>query len=133
MLTLRGSSRFRAGSTQSEIFKTDRGSAIVETALMLPVLISFASVLLTAIAVGSTAIHLGDTAHDLARALARGVPEAEVMTTAAQVAPSAKVEVKANGGFVEVTVTQEIDIPVPLLDRFSFTIDRSAAVPQEST
>lgn len=100
---------------------------------MLPVLLSVASLLLTSIAVGSTAIHLGDTAHDLARALARGVPENQVLATAEQLAPNAHVAVTADSGLVEVTVTQEIDIPVPLLDRFSFTIDRSATVPQELT
>ncbi len=98
---------------------------------MVPVLLSIASVLLTAIAVGSTAIHLGDTAHDLARALARGVPEVEVLSTAHQVAPDADVHVTADSGLVEVVVSQDIDVPVPLLDRFSFSIERSAAVPSE--
>jgi len=99
---------------------------------MLPVLLSVASLLLTAIAVGGTAIRLGDTAHDLARALARGVSKTEVLETAGQVAPGAQVDVSAFDGLVEVSVAQEIDIPVPLLDRFNFTIERSATVPQES-
>lgn len=99
---------------------------------MLPVLLSVTSLLLTAIAVGSTAIRLGDTAHDLARALARGVSETEVLQTAEQVAPGAQVDVSTHDGLVEVLVAQVIDIPVPLLDRFKFTIERSATVPQES-
>ncbi len=99
---------------------------------MVPVLLSITSVLLTAVAVGSTAIQLGDTAHDLARALARGVPEVEVLATAHQVAPNAELEISADSGLVVVSVSQEIDVPIPLFDRFSFTIERSATAPQES-
>lgn len=99
---------------------------------MVPVLLSVTSVLLTAVAVGSTAIQLGDTAHDLARALARGVPEVEVIATASQMAPNAELEISADSGLVEVSLRQEIDLPIPLFDRFSFTIERSAAAPQES-
>ena len=99
---------------------------------MVPVLLAITSALLTVIAAGSTAIHLGDTAHDLARALARGVPEAQVRETAQRLAPDARVAIFGNGSLVKVTVTQEIDVPVPLLDRFTFTIDRSATAPRES-
>lgn len=99
---------------------------------MVPVLLSIASALLTAIAVGSTTIALGDTAHDLARALARGVPEAQVLATADRVAPNASVQISGESGLVEVSISQEIDVPVPLFDLFSFTIERSATAPQES-
>ena len=99
---------------------------------MVPVLIAITTALLTAIAVGSTAIHLGDAAHDIARALARGVPQAQVLATVHGLAPDARVAIFGNGSLVKVTVTQEIDVPVPLLDRFTFTIDRSATAPRES-
>ena len=100
---------------------------------MVPVLLAITSALLTVIAAGSTAIHLGDTAHDLARALARGVPEAQVRETAQRVAPSAHVQIAGGQALVEVSVTQEIDVPVPLLDRFSITIERSSTAPVESS
>ncbi len=99
---------------------------------MVPVLLAVASVLLTAIAVGSTAVHLGDTAHDVARAIARGVPESDALGSAHLAAPDARLAVSGDAELVEVTVTQDVDLPVPLLDRFSFTIDRTATVARES-
>ena len=96
-------------------------------------LLAVTSALLTVIAAGSTAIHLGDTAHDLARALARGVPESQVLVTAQGMAPQALVQISGDQALVEVLVTQEIDVPVPLLDRFSITIERTATAPREST
>ena len=99
---------------------------------MVPVLLSVTAALLTAIAVGSTAIHLGDTAHDLARALARGVPETEVVDSAQKAAPNAHFALSGDSDLVEVTATQEINVPLPLFDRFSFTIEREATVPRES-
>lgn len=106
--------------------------AIVETALMLPLLLAVTAMLLTALAIGSTAIQLGDAAHDLARALARGVPEYEVLATATAVVPNASFDISGDQGLVHVQARQEIDIPVPLLDRFSFTIERAVTAPRES-
>ena len=98
---------------------------------MLPVLVAFAAMALTAIAITSTALHLGDSAHDLARALARGVPEGDVLTAAAHVTPEAVVDIAEGDETIDVTLSQEIDIPVPILERFSFTIRRSATAPRE--
>lgn len=120
------SGRHHAGPTQ-----LDRGSAVVETALMLPVLLAFTALALTAMAITSTALHLGDSAHDLARALARGVPASQVYAAAAQIAPDAVVDITDDEGSVEVTLRQEVSIPVPLLQRFSISLKRSATAPQE--
>jgi Flp pilus assembly protein TadG len=121
-----GSSRFWADSTQS-----DRGSAVIETALMIPVLLSVTVVFLTAIQLGITAVHLTDTAHDLARALARGASQSQVNEQVSVEAPDARLTLVSTDGSVTVTLSQDIDVPVPILSKFSFTFERSATAPLE--
>jgi len=120
------SSRFLDDST-----KRDRGSAVIETALMIPVLLSVTVVFLTTISLGITAVHLSDTAHDLARALARGASPSQISDQANKEAPDARLILSNTQASVTVTLRQDIDVPIPILSRFSFTFERSVTAPLE--
>ena len=126
MTSLFGSSRLTADSTQH-----DRGSAVIETALMIPVLLGVTMVFLTTIQLGITAVQLTDTAHDLARALARGESQSQINEQANVQAPSAQLTLSNTEASVTVTLSQDINVPVPILSRFSFTFERSATAPFE--
>ena len=126
MTSLFGSSRFLADSTQR-----DRGSAVIETAMMIPVLLAVTVVFLTTIQLGITAVHLTDTAHDLARALARGVTQSQINEQVSAEAPDAQLLLSNTDASVTVTLRQDIDVPIPILSRFSFTFERSATAPIE--
>jgi Flp pilus assembly protein TadG len=121
-----GSSRLGADSTQS-----DRGSAVIETALMIPVLLSVTVIFLTTIQLGVTAVHLTDSAHDLARALARGASQSQIDEQVSAEAPDARLTLVSTDASVTVTLSQDIDVPIPILSRFSFTFERSATAPVE--
>ena len=121
-----GSSRLGADSIQR-----DRGSAVIETALMIPVLLSVTVVFLTTIQLGITAVHLTDTAHDLARALSRGVSQSEITEQANLETPNAQLSLSGTDQNVTVTLSQDIEVPVPILSKFSFTFERSATAPVE--
>lgn len=123
----RGWSRGLLDSTQH-----DRGSAIVETAMMIPVLISLTVLLLTGIQTGMTALHLADTAHDLARGLARGISAEEIQLQANTQAPDAELAMIEGNHMVTVQLSQQVSVPIPLFSHFSFYIDRSATAPLES-
>jgi Flp pilus assembly protein TadG len=126
MMSLFGSSRFSADSIQH-----DRGSTVIETALMIPVLLGVTMVFLTTIQLGITAVQLTDTAHDLARALARGESQSQINEQANVQAPSAQLTLSNTEASVTVTLSQDIDVPIPILSRFSFTFERSATAPLE--
>jgi len=123
-----GSSRLRADSTLAQ-----SGSAVLETALALPALLAVTAVFLTAMQVGITSLHLTDSAHDYARALARGVTAEQTEDQARREVPLADLTLELAPGVVTVTLAQDIDVPIPLLSRFSMTIERSASVASESS
>ena len=126
MKILRGWSRASLDSTQC-----DRGSAVIETALMIPVLLALTILMITGIQVGMTALHLTDTAHDLARGLARGISLDEIQVQAHSQAPNAELTLTQADQSITVGLSQEVSVPVPLLSRLSFHLDRTATAPLE--
>ena len=124
---LRGWSREILDSTQH-----DHGSAVVETAMMIPVLIALTVLLITGVQTGMTSLHLADTAHDLARGLARGISPDEIQRQANSQAPDAELTMTQGDQMVTVNLNQEVSVPIPLFSRFSFTLDRSATAPLET-
>jgi len=123
--------RFGSSRLGADSIKRDRGSAVIETALMIPVLLSVTVVFLTTIQLGITAVHLTDTAHDLARALSRGVSQSEITEQANLETPNAQLSLSGTDQNVTVTLSQDIEVPVPILSKFSFTFERSATAPVE--
>ena len=123
--------RFGSSRLGADSIKRDRGSAVIETALMIPVLLSVTVVFLTTIQLGITAVHLTDTAHDLARALSRGVSQSEITEQANLETPNAQLNLSTTDQNVTVTLSQDIEVPVPILSKFSFTFERSATAPVE--
>ena len=122
----RGWRRSTLASTQH-----DRGSAVVETALMIPVLLAITVLLMAGIQVGMTALHLTDTAHDLARGLARGISIEEIQHQAQVQAPDAQLTFSQADQMVTVSLSQEVSLQVPLFSQLSFTLDREVTAPLE--
>jgi Flp pilus assembly protein TadG len=104
---------------------------VVETALMIPVLLALTVLLLTAIQVGMTALHLTDTAHDLARGLARGISFEEIQHQAQVQAPDAQLTLSQADQAITVSLSQEVSLSVPLFSQLSFTLDREVTAPLE--
>ena len=127
MAMWRGWSRGLLDSTQH-----DRGSAVVETAMMIPVLIALTVLLLTGLQTGMTALHLADTAHDLARGLARGISVEDIQLQAHTQAPDAELTMTQGDQMITVNLSQQVSVPIPLFSRFSFNLDRSSSAPLES-
>jgi hypothetical protein len=93
---------------------------------MIPVLLALTILMITGIQVGMTALHLTDTAHDLARGLARGISLDEIQVQAHSQAPDAELTLTQAEESVTVGLSQEVSVPVPLFSRLSFHLDRSA-------
>jgi len=93
----------------------DRGSATAETAVVLPALVLVT--VLCVWAVMSVAVHVAclDAARAGARGLARGEPEAQVVSVAEARSPGgARVRVShLDGGLVAVEVTARVSLPGP--------------------
>lgn len=126
-----GSSAGGAGRLGSSHPEGDRGSVLLETALAIPFLLAIGVALLWGLSVGSTILALSGTAHEAARAVARGDSPASVAALAAAGAPRAQVEVAEGSDLVSVALSQQVSIPLPLLEGFRMTVHRSATAARE--
>lgn len=111
--------------------RPERGSVIAETAIAIPCLLAIGIALLWALGVATTTLALSDAAGQAARAAARGEPAGVVAGLAAQAAPRAQVAVQMGESLVSVALTQQVSIPLPLLDGLAITIQRSATAARE--
>lgn len=111
--------------------RSDRGSAIAETAIAIPCLLAIGIALLWAVGVAATALALSDAAGQAARAAARGESAAAVAGLAAQAAPRAQVAVQVGESLVSVALSQQVSLPIPLFDGLAVTIQRSATAARE--
>lgn len=109
----------------------DRGSAVVETAIAIPCLIAVGVALLWGLGIGTTMLSLSDAAHQAARAVARGASPDEVAQLAAQAAPQADVRVQQGDALVQVALSQQVSLPIPILDGYEVTVSRSATAARE--
>jgi hypothetical protein len=109
----------------------ERGSALLETALAIPVLAGVTLALLWGLGLGITALALGDTARNAARAIARGEPADQVAGWVSSQAPRAQVHIHDQGDLVTVLLTQEFLVPVPVLDGAGTTVRQSATAAKE--
>ena len=107
-----------------------RGSVLLETAIVIPMLVAVGALLLSGLAVGMTMLALGDTARESARALARGDAIAAVREQAQLMSPSAQITIEELPDRVVVRIQQTVDVPF-LLGR-SITLDREAFAARES-
>lgn len=121
----------RPGSRGCTAPRSDRGSVIAETAIAIPCLIAIGIALLWALGVGTTALALADAAGQAARAAARGESAAVVAGLASQAAPRAQVAVQMGESLVSVALSQQVSVPLPLLDGLAVTVERSATAARE--
>jgi hypothetical protein len=106
------------------------GYVTAETALLLPVLIGIGYALALVVLLAADQIRCGDAAWEAARALARGVPTAQLSDIAARYAPAgAHASVWSKDG----SLTVEVDRDQSVASRFlpSIRISATATVPCE--
>jgi len=108
-----------------------RGSVLLETAIAIPLLIAVALALAWALSLGSTALRLADTARQVAREIARGVPAADAIAAAQDSAPGAVVRVVAEGSTVTVVAERTVTAPVPVLRDLSVPLRQAVSIPAE--
>ena len=109
--------------------KSQRGGVSVELALVLPAVLALATVLATLGAAALSQVRCADAARTAARQAALGVEDAQIRSTAQQLAgPKAQVSVERSNGQVSVWVEQ----PVPLIGRV-LSASAMAVAPCEPT
>ncbi|MGV4890372.1 TadE family type IV pilus minor pilin [Streptomyces viridosporus] len=108
----------------------DRGFVTAESAVVLPVLVVFATALVYGLLVVAAQIRCVDAARTGARAAARQDPPDAVTEVARQAAPSgAEVTVRREAGHVRVVVVAR----PPLLDGLPFDVREEAVAAVEET
>ncbi|WP_436319254.1 TadE family type IV pilus minor pilin [Streptomyces nigra] len=119
----KGRSRRRDG-----VLGSDRGFVTAESAVVLPVLVTFAMALVWGLLVVAAQIQCVDAARTGARAAARQEPEAAVIKVAGDVAPrGAKVTVAREGAVVRVVVVAR----PPVLRGLPFEVREEAVAAAE--
>ena len=112
-------------------WRNDSGSAVLETAIAVPVLVAIAAMMLWAMGLGVTSLALASQARDVARAIARGESNESAISGVAKGRPKARVLVSESGGIVSVSVLEAVSIPLPLFDGLEMTIEQGAAARRE--
>ena len=108
----------------------DQGSAVLETAIGIPVLVSVGAALLWGLGVGLTTLSMADTARDAARALARGEEVSAVLGEASRRAPNAMIDVAHEGDTVVVQVRRTVTMPV--VSALRIDLDQRATAVREA-
>lgn len=108
-----------------------RGSVILESAIVIPVIISVGVGMLGVLSIGATALTVGDVARGAARELARGVPQHSVIETAQRAVPNGDVVIDRGPDLVTVQVSRRLQLPMLSWEPFSITIERSASAAVE--
>jgi Flp pilus assembly protein TadG len=109
---------------------SERGYVTAETALLLPILLGIGYALALVVLLAADQIRCGDAAWEAARALARGVPAAQLSDITARYAPAgAHTSAWSNDG----SLTVEVDRDQSVASRFlpSIRISATATVPCE--
>ena len=125
-------SRSTAAPTRSKDASSvgERGYVTAETAMILPVLVGISYALALVVVLVADQIRCADAAWEAARALARGVPSAQLPALASRYAPSgAHASSWTDGGSLTVTVERDQNIVSHFLP--SVRIAASATVPCE--
>jgi Flp pilus assembly protein TadG len=123
--------RSRSDDRQAGDRHTDAGHVIVEIAFAIPALLMIIIALMWMTTLGLSHSRAADLAQQAARSLARGGDSQVVHDTVQRILPGAHLGVAASDNHVDVTVTQEVSAPVPLLRGFSITVHGKATALRE--
>jgi hypothetical protein len=105
----------------------------VETAVAIPMLLAIAGVALWGLGAGAAAIEVSDAGRTAARDLARGAAQEQVVERINSTIPDSRVEIRATGGEVIVTVHRKFNIPLPLLHDVGLDLSSTYVAPLEWT
>ena len=109
----------------------ERGNTIVELMFAIPALLIVIIALLWLSMLGLSYAKAADLAHQAARSLARGADTSVIDDIVERVLPGASVDAGGDGDAVEVTVTQDVSAPVPILSGLTVTVRASATALRE--
>ena len=102
----------------------DRGSVIIEVAIVIPVLLALTAALVWVASLGSAYVRALDAAQTGARQVARGVPEGQVMTSLARTHGGIGVTFIRLDALVVAQAVRPVSLAGPLLG--GITVDVSA-------
>ena len=106
--------------------RSDRGSVIVEAALVIPVLVAVTALLVWVTSLGATYVRLLDVAQTAARQAARGVVDTESV-------PGVDVELFEVDGLIRAEAREQVSPPLAAFWDWGFTVRAEAhAVPEWS-
>lgn len=94
--------------------RSERGMVTAELAVIAPLGVAFAFLLLWVVSLGVTQVRIVDASREAARMIARGDPVDSAANAARHDAPKgARVSTRTADGFVTVTVTVKSTVPIP--------------------
>lgn len=113
--------------------RAETGTVTAETAVVLPVLVMVVLGLVWAVCLGVAQVRVVDAARETARAVARDEAADEAISLGRRVAPpGSHIEVRDQGGTVDVLVSAEVDGPGGLLSFLpAVNVDASAVAAKE--
>jgi hypothetical protein len=115
----------------SVVLAESRGSVILESAIVIPLIISVGIGMLGVLSIGVAMLSVGDIARGAARELARGVPQHSVIETAQLAVPNGEVVIHRGSDLVTVSVSRRMQLPMLSWEPFGITIERSASAAVE--
>lgn len=130
MNRLRCLTRRVASRTRPARMGGDTGSATLETAMSLPVLLLVAILMIWAMFVGMFNVRFAAAANDLARSLARGEVSDLMVGRVMQSLPAADVSIEQRDGMAHVSVRQFVS-PGGVFENVGFTVEQHASAPIE--
>ena len=113
------------------VLSDEGGYAVIETALVIPVLLAVAGACMWCVSIATTAVAAGGAAGNAARSVARGEAWDDVAEVVRNELPGADVRARNSEGLVTVTVTRRVSAPFPVVRGLGFDVVRSASAPVE--
>lgn len=110
----------------------DRGSAVLETALMLPVIVAVLVVCLWFVSLGMTHVRAGEAARAAARVAARGGADAEVIAEAHRSLAGATVKIEPAGDHIDVVVDDFVGVRLPIFGQIGVNVEAKAVAANEA-
>lgn len=121
----------RSGAPSCGSVHRDRGSVTLEAALVLPVLLLVAVILIWAMGVAFTALAMGDAVRTSARLIARGESADAVMAQLQESLPDSELILEPRDVDILIRAERFVSVPIPVFDQVGFTVTQSATAPLE--
>jgi Flp pilus assembly protein TadG len=105
--------------------------ATLETALMVPILLTVTFTFIAILSVGMQILSLSDATRTVARELARGAEPASIASQFTEREPTAKIDLQWEQASVTVVTSKPAELPVNFFGFNPFTIKQTHTAPRE--